>query len=321
MDRTALVVGYIGNFGPSHSTENEVRKAFTALGHEVVPLQENDAATWTTLLNPPPFDLVLWTRTWHLPEFPQLEALDVLAMAGIPTAAFHLDRWHDLNREHQVVDEPMFRCAFVFTADGGHEPEFAAAGVNHRWLPPAVSEFECLPAAFDRRVASDVAFVGTQSGYHAEWTHRPELIGWLRRNYRGRFRAWPVRGAPAVRRDALRVLYASVKVVVGDSCLVPTSRGPIERYWSDRIPETLGRGAFLLHPHVDGLDEQFDLDVDGGHLQTWHAGDWSELHDKIDWWLAHDDERRAMAERGRAHVLTHHTYTHRAQAVLDEVFA
>ena len=48
----------------------------------------------------------------------QLFSWRLLREKGRPIVAFHLDRWWDLNREHQIVDEPYFRCSLVVTADG-----------------------------------------------------------------------------------------------------------------------------------------------------------------------------------------------------------
>lgn len=309
-------VAYAGNFEPAHSTENEVAKALEACGHDVIRLQENQAETWAETAFTVP-DLFLWTRTgWDWPRATgwtweeaterQRKRLDHLRRLGVPTAGIHLDRWWGLDREGQVDVEPFFRVNLLCTADGGHDEHWAAAGVNHRWLPPAVSEFECGGGTFNRRLASDVAFVGSwRGGYHAEWTHRPELVGWLRSTYRGRCRFW---GGPgrSMRGRALRDLYASTKVNVGDSCLV----GGATRYWSDRIPETVGRGGFLLHPYVEGIEEHF---TDGVHLRLWPLGDWGELRRLIDYYLAHDDERRTIAAEGRRHVLEHHTYTVRVR--------
>lgn len=305
-------VAYVGNFEPDHSTENEVRKAFGIAGHQVTPYQENATHTFLSLgANVTAFDMVLWTRTGWTPAPEHQDAMLALAReAGVPTVGFHLDRWFGLHREGQVTSEPFFRCDTVFTADGGHQDEFAAAGVNHHWLPPAMSELECVPGTFDPGMASDVAFVGSwQPGYHAEWTHRPELVRWLKRRGCG---FWPKPGHHAVRGERLRDLYASTKVNVGDSCLA----GGATRYWSDRIPETLGRGGFLLHPYVEGIEDHF---TDGTHLRLWNHGDFDELGRLIDYYLEHDDERRAIAEAGQAHVLEHHTYTVRARQIVEHV--
>lgn len=307
----------IGNFDPAHSTENELRRAIGAAGHDVECFQENKPGIFLDIASRiGDFDLVLWTRTgWDPPVPPadQFRLLLAAERASVPTVGYHLDRWFGLHREGQVSTEPFFRVAHLFTADGGHQDRFGAAGVYHQWLPPAVSEFECHGGSEVARFRSDVAFVGSwQHGYHAEWTHRPDLIGFLRRTFGDQVRFWPAPGEHAVRGDDLRDLYASTKVNVGDSCLA----GGANRYWSDRIPETLGRGGFLIHPRVEGLDEHFEP---GAHLATWEIGDWTDLAEQIRFYVHNDHERTKIAAAGRAHVLEHHTYTVRIGQILNAV--
>lgn len=324
---------YVGNFAAPHSTENEIAKALRALGHDVVCLQENDRRSWTWLCgaDDPRADLVLWTRTgWDWPAATgwsweeavghQSEMLKRMASLGIPTVGVHLDRWWGLDREGQVDVEPFFRCDRVFTADGGHDEQWRAAGVEHRWFPPAVSEFECVGGRRRERFAADVAFVGshrlrrladgTWDGYHDEWAPlRSAMLEDLRATYGERFRCFPKR--EAIRGPALRDLYASVKVVVGDSCL----SGGITHYCSDRIPETLGRGGFLVHPDVEGVTDG-TLYRSGEHLATYPLGDHVAMREVIDHYLDEPDERETIAEAGRAHVLEHHTYTRRMGELL-----
>jgi FkbM family methyltransferase len=264
-------------------------------------------------------DVVLWTRTWNMPSKGtpfqvQLDALDGLHSSGIPTVGYHLDRWWGLDREHQIHDEPFFKCSVLATADGGHDEQWAEAGIRHWWFPPGVLGSEARRQGRWREdLAVDVAFVGSWQQYHHEWPHRMQLISWLRAQFErhGRLRLY---GAPgqAVRGQLLADVYASAKVVVGDSCLA----GDITKYYSDRVPETLGRGGFLLHPWVVGLDEQYRPD---GHLVTWEAGDFPTLRRLIDHYCAEDEERERIAAAGRAHVLTHHTYEHRMQTLFDRL--
>ena len=308
-------VAYVGNFEPSHSTENEVRKAWLRLGVDVEPIQEQHA-DWHDLGDTLEADLLMWTRTADLDRAPddvKLDALARLERRGIPSLAYHLDRWFGLHREDAVRTEPFFRCHFVCTADGGHDDAFHALGVNHHWFPPAVSEFECDPGTARAHFRSELAFVGSwQNGYHREWQHRPELVAFLRRTYGDRCRFWPKKHNPAVRGADLRDLYASVDIAVGDSCL----SGGITHYWSDRIPETLGRGGFLIHPYVEGLDEHFMLDH---HLVVWPLGEWDHLRGLIEHYLARPEERERIAAAGREHVLALHTYTVRMQQVRELV--
>ncbi len=305
-------VSYVGNFGVSHSTETHVAQALEALDVDVVREQEN-LADWDSLADKVTgSDFVLWTTTFdYAPPSTFSAQRGFLADCPVPVVGFHLDRWFGLNREHRVVESPFFASTLVVTADGGHEAEFAEAGVNHRWMPPGVSEFECVGGTFRHDLASPVAFVGSwQGGYHREWAHRQQLVTFLQRNYKSTCAFYPKRGEHAVRGEPLRDLYASVGVLVGDSCLA----GNVANYWSDRIPESLGRGGFLLHPTVDGLEEHYR---DGEHLRTWRAFDWEALRYLIDYYVAHPDEAQAIAEKGRQHVLETATYTVRMRELID----
>lgn len=318
-----MLVVQIGNHGPAHSTETHLRRALEDLGHTVRPVQEGPVAFRRApqLAIGLRADLVLWTHTHGLaPEATELEQrrmIDRLRDARIPVVSYHLDRWWGLDREEQIRTEPFFRTDLVCTADGGGP--WDEAEVVHEWFPPAVLASECLPGTPREEYRSEIAFVGSwQGGYHAEWTHRPELIRFLRDRYRDRVRFWPRPGEHAVRGVDLRDLYASVDVVVGDSCLVPYSDGsPVSRYCSDRIPETLGRGAAFLHPLVPGVVGPIDpLGPNSGgpmweadrHLVAWNAGDWEQLERAVEWLLESPAERRYLRDNGREHTLRYHTY-------------
>lgn len=305
-----LRVAYVGNHAPRHSTESHVALALEANGHTVTRLQENEV-DWTTLNRKVArADLVLWTSTHdYAPESTYPQQLEFLSKCKPPTVGYHLDIWWDLRREDRVRKAPFFRCSLVVTADGGHDDRWAEAQVNHRYMPPGVSEFECQPGTPRDGYRASLAFVGSWQGYHPEHPHRAQLVDFLKA--RG-CRFWPRPGEHAVRDEALRDLYASTVVNVGDSCFA----GRVRSYFSDRVPETLGRGGFLLHPHVDRVTDG-TLYTDGEHLRCWQAGDWDELGRLIDHYTAHPDEARAIGEKGRAHVLAEHTYTVRMRQLLE----
>lgn len=326
-----MKVGYIGNFGPDHSTENHVRAALGNIGHDVVPLQENTRATWERLVaGVDDYDLLLWTRTgwdWlHDTGMTDPERIDVqsavletFADAGVPTVGFHLDRWWGLDREGQVLAEPFFGCDLVFTADGGHDDQWDAVGVNHRWASPAVLHAETARAGrvTPRRYPTPVVFVGSWRSYHPEWQYRVDLVRHLQTRWgRRTFAAYPNARYRSLRGQPLADLYATARVVVGDSCLAPLTDPPA-RYWSDRVPETLGRGGLLIHPWVEGIDDAYPPE---SGLVTYRLGDLGDLDDRITEQLrAGDlDDRRAAA---RAWVQAHHTYEVRMGQVLAEVAA
>lgn len=305
-----------------------MRQALENVGHHVIPLQENTERTWQGLQRAGEYrlaDLVLWTRTgwdwprhtgwtWEQATDEQLAALDALHAAGLPVVGYHLDRWWGLDREGQVYDEPFFQADLVVTADGGHDAEWAGVGVAHAWLPPGVLAAECLrEPRIRRQYRHDVTFVGSWrlgvgadghwSGYHAEWApYRKAMLDTLTRRFGRRFVAYPRRGG--LRGAELTDLYGNAKVVVGDSCLAPADNPPA-RYWSDRIPETVGRGGLLVHPHVEGLEEHY---TPGEHLATFPLGDHEAMVATVQRYLADDPERTRMRKAGREHVLAQHTY-------------
>lgn len=325
---------FIGNFVAPHSTENELRKAFEHLGWEAHCIEERSAIEacdtgggFSMLVDYAlEADLVLYVASQGLPAPKLLTLYKVCDRAAIPTASFHLDLFHGLaspkgtagiQRNRYPFDHPMFRAAFNFTADGGHDEWWRDAHVNHHWLPPAVSEWECELGTYREEFASDVAFVGSWQGhYHPESTHRPALVAFLRDTYGKRCKFWPhprYNGGHAIRGQDLRDLYASVKVVVGDSCMIGMQ--PIPRYCSDRIPETLGRGGFLLHPWTEGITD--DCWQAGVHLMCWEAGDWDGLRRAIDTFVDDRSHRQVVAAAGRLHTIAHHTYTNRVRTMLE----
>jgi hypothetical protein len=301
-------IAYVGPFNPGWATERDLAKALRRRGHRVDELDERDVRTWQSLArarHAP--ELVIWTTAHLNTGRPQDEALTALR-GRAPVVGYHLDRWWGLRRERDIAGSAFFACDLVVTADGGHDDAWVSAGIRHRWLPPAVDADEAkLEGEFHRDLACDVAFVGKWHRYHPEWPHRRELVAHLRRWFGDRFGLWPDHLGP-VRGQRLADLYASVRVVVGDSCLAGGGH-----YWSDRIPESLGRGAFLLHPAVDGLGEHFKV---GEHLATWQVGDWRGLREALEAWLHDDAGRHQVAAAGRGHVLAHHTYDNRAEELL-----
>jgi hypothetical protein len=306
-----LRVHYVGNHSVAHSTETHVGQALEAVGVNVTRHQENEV-DWATLHRKVArADFVLWTSTNdYAPPATYPAQREFLSKCKPPVVGYHLDIWWELKREHRLREAPFFQSTMVVTADGGHDDRWAEVGINHRYMPPGVSEFECGGGTPRPEFTVPLAFVGSwQGGYHVESDHRRQLVKFLQR--RG-CAFWPKKGQPAVRNEALRDLYASTVVNVGDSCF----SGRIRSYISDRVPETLGRGGFLLHPHVDGVTDG-TLYTDGEHLRTWQAGDWAELDRLVDHYTAHPDEAKTIAEKGRAHVLAEHTYTVRMRQLLD----
>lgn len=310
-----LTLAYRGNFQPGMpaaertSTEHQVAATLEAMGHRVYRLQEN-AVGWDVVGDVARrADLFLWTQTWNLDPAGGDRVLADLARRGVPTVSFHLDLYLGLARAHQVDDLPFWRTAWVFTADGGHDDEWKRKRINHRWMAPAIFEDEIRAGTPGAERAWPIIFVGSYPYPHPEhYAARRDIVLALQARYPGHFRVF--RGG--YRGQKLADLIAGASIVVGDSCLA----GKVPRYWSDRIPETLGRAGFLIHPYVPGIEGSY---TDGEHLRTYEAGDMRQMCTLIDWYLGHADDRRRIAAAGQAHVAATATYRHRMDELLATV--
>lgn len=312
-------VAYIGNFEPQWSTENDVRKAFEFLGHEVIKIQEDktpwDVVRYWALKS----DMLLWTSTWEpenggQPLGESLETLRLCALRGIPTATYHLDIFFGADRgdRHWLVN-PMFYTRYVFTADGDHEDEWQKIGVNHIWLRPAIRHDAAHFGTPRPEMVCDVAFVGSNGvGYHeGAWPYRRQLVDFLRDMCKRNNWSWRNPGGddPKIERgDDRNDFYASAKVTVGDSlCLEKAA----SKYCSDRVYEATGCGGLLIMPDIDFVLEDFQ-----GHLPMYAWGAFDQLEQTIRYYLEHREENDEIREFTQAISATNHTYVNRVQTIL-----
>src|SRR2546425_6987535 len=117
-----------------------------------------------------------------------------------------------------------------------------------------------------------------------------------------------------IRNQELNDLYASAKIAVGDSVCVDFKH---EMYWSDRVYETLGRGGFIIHPYIKGLEQEF---TDKENIVFYEYGNFAQLKELIDYYLEHEFERWNIQYAGHEYVKANCTYHNRLQQMLDIVF-
>lgn len=310
-EATTLKIVFLGNFQVDYTSETHHAASLESLGHTVVRLQETVASSNEVLHEACAADLFVWVHThgWNTPGDIGA-AIRALRTAGVPTLSYHLDRWLGLRRQADMrPTEPYWSLDHFFTCDAA-QADWLNEHTNMRghYLPAGVFGPECYMAT--PRTRFDVAFVGSR-GYHPEYPYRPKLIDWLASTYGPRFRHYGGGGLPTVRGADLNGVYADARVVVGDSlCLDPDYPG---MYWSDRIYETLGRGGFLIHPRLKGLENHFSDE----HVVLYEHGDLEQLRELIDYYLAHDSEREAIQRAGHEHVKANHTYAHRWAKILE----
>lgn len=300
-------VAFLGDFALPWSVEGHAARALESLGHEVVRIEEwretADGVLAAARAARP--DLFLWTRNRDVAG----DAGAMLAGMPCPTAAFCYDLYAGMARAADVGRSAWWRCGTFFSPDGGTpDAWWRERGVNHAWLPAGVDESACVLGMPDEDLACDVAFLGARA-YHPEWPHRRQLIHFLRTTYGKRFRLWPEDlDVDRLWGDRLNSALASARVVVGDSVYPPGHPG---RYWSDRVPEVVGRGGVLAMPETPGLREAYPA------VATWPIGDWTALRTVVDSLLTEPTEAAARRRReGVAGCAARHTYRHRMAEML-----
>jgi hypothetical protein len=306
-----MKIVFVGNFSVPFSTESHHKWTWEHLGHQVVALQENRTTTDEIIAACQGAQVFQWTHT-HGYSFggtvTQDEMVKRIRAVGLTSFSYHLDVYFGLDqldrRETNLGKHPSFRLDYFFSTDGGNHP-WKEKGINHIWMPPGIVESGCYRGEHMAVLASDVGFVGS-IGYHPEFAYRTQLVEQLKKHYGSRFRTYA-----GMREKALNNTYASTRCVVGDHCF---STNPDLKYWSDRLPETLGRAGFMVYPNVAGLEEFI-----ANGLVTYKAGNFDDLYSKVDYYLdsAHNAEKEERRTSLLEYVKKNHTYTVRLQQILN----
>lgn len=287
-----LKVVYVGKFSHHYSTENYVTEALESLGVRVSKISYDTSYLHINRLLGS-HDMLLMGKAGR----PDLKkCLRKCRELSIPSVCWQWDLYLGY-RGHKAIP-PHFNADYLFTTDGGHSDRFKELGYNHHVLRQGIHEPEAYISTADE-LKHDVGFVGTVTNHP-----RRKLINWLMANHKDL--SWPRN----IRGHRLNSWLTTTRIVVGDSY-------PSSHYWSNRIYEILGRGGFLLHPHVDGLEEEF---IDGVHYVGYARDDWDDLQYKINYYLENDEQRERIRQQGHHHVKNHMTYRHRCASLLSTVF-
>jgi hypothetical protein len=306
---------FLGNFRVDFTTETHHANTLESMGHTVERLQETEARSQEILRAAAKSDLFVWVHThgWNTRGNMSMdEVLRRLKTFGVPTITYHLDLWFGLSRQKDLGKDPVYKhIQHFFTVDNGMADWFNThTNVKGHYLPAAVYDKEAYyePA----ELTNEVIFVGSKT-YHPEWQYRPKLINWLENTYGDRFKLYGREGLGVVRGDDLNKVYASTKIVVGDT-LSPNFNYP--SYWSDRVYETMGRGGFIIHPYIEGMEKEF---TDRKNIVFYEYNNFEQLKKLIDYYLKNDKEREAIRVAGHKLVKEKYTYKNRWKSILEDL--
>ena len=294
---------YVGDFKKPYSTEMYITFALRKLGVEVKAWQQDMNVPLVHLLGRIDLfapDFVLFCKRGNLQGGPEL--IHALKQKGILIVTWLFDLYRNIPKEmesNRSLKEFQFSADIVFTSDGGGD----WGDINHHVLRQGISDDETTRG--HAKTAPDIAFIGTNT-----YNGRDRLISALKDRYKGNFRHYGIGGTNyEVRGKDLNDLLASTKIVVGDSV-------PSPHYWSNRIYEVLGRGGFLIHPKVEGLEKEFQYYK---HFIPFDYGNYPQLYEIIDYYLTHDAEREKIRKAGHTYTKKNLTYTQRCKILLQEI--
>lgn len=318
-----MKIAFVGNHKVDFSSESHHCKTLEAMGHQVIRMQEGLVRSETIYREALKCDMLVFIHTHGVVTrgaFNLARAFELLKKSGVPTVTYHLDLWLGIGREKDLTQDPFYKSIeYFFTVDKLMAEWFNDnTEVKGIFLPAGVYDKEVylhdepILKTDTKELFNDVVFVGSK-GYHPEWSYRPLLIDNLAAEFGDRFHHIGRDGEGAVRGDELNRLYASSKVVVGDTLCIGFD---YPYYLSDRIFETTGRGGMIIHPYIKGLEDLFEI---GKEIITYKYGDFEDLYAKVDYYLDHPEEREKIRIAGHERTKKDHTYRNRWEFILKEV--
>lgn len=309
-----MKVVFVGNFRLPFTSETHHANSLETLGHEVVRLQETVVSKEQILEEGLKSDLVVMIHThgWETPGQIQWDYLSrQLKRKKIPFITHHLDLWLGLNRQTDLSQDYYQSLHHFFTVD-----KLMARWLNKNtrvkghYLPPGVYHRECVMMQ-GRTVSYDIVFTGSRK-YHPEFPYRPQMIDFLHQTYGLKFLHVGNDGEVGPQRGMqLNQIYADAKIAVGDTLNIGFN---YPYYFSDRVTEQPGRGAFQIFPHIKGVE---DLYEDGKEIVLYKHGNLQDLKEKIDYYLAHPAEREQIRRAGFERTKRDHTYVQRWKTILE----
>lgn len=297
---------YFGSFDQAFDSEVYISNTLETLGCEVkrVKTISCDLKKIKELLKTK-YDFILFSKGWFIGDADKIK--DYFKSLDVLKVSWFFDLVFGTNRQRLLYEHQIFYSDIVFTTDGGHQKKFEKLGINHHCLRQGIYGPEAVLGKVQEKYKQDIVFVGCNvHGRAFKWPNRNELLQFLIREYESKFTWYGEENEkePGIRNLPLNDLYASVKIVVGDSVYSPN-------YWSNRAYETLGRGGFLIFPIQDNFDFQA-----GKHFVSYHYRDYKGLKEKIDYYLSHDKEREVIRKAGFEYCKDNHTYAHRCKEFL-----
>ncbi|HEO69754.1 MAG TPA: hypothetical protein ENN80_00705 [Candidatus Hydrogenedentes bacterium] len=247
------------------------------------------------------------------PQFPLR-----LAKEGIVTAFWYVENWRHLPYWKDIA---KYYDYFFHIQPGEFEAKLDEAGCRaHAFIQTACDPEIHRPVQLtpdeEREYGCDLSFAG--AGYRnriqvlsglTDYDLKIWGVNWFGRD----LRAHVCRAEQRFDAQQFAKIVAGSKINLNlHSSAAHDGVDPTCDAINPRVFEIAACGGFQVCDPAIGLDRYFDFETELPVYRTL-----AELRSRIDYFLEHPDERRAIAERARERVLCDHTYERRAQDMLD----
>ena len=291
-------IGYIAKHDQPNTNDDEgaITHALESLGHDVHRLRESKGHKAYLLK----VDMILFHK-WQ--DVSTLKSLD------IPKVFWYFDLvdCNDLTLQSRCAVRrawmkdilPHVDLGFCTDGDWVDGRHISTTGVTRklRWLPQGVDE-RMLAVSPSKGRSIPLLFVGATNGGQL----RKSFVAEMETRYGNAF-------VQLTRTHGERL----AQTIAGTQIVVCPDGPSTDRYWSNRVYNMLGYGAFVLHPYCDRLVQSYPP----GSMIFYENR--KQLHEMIDHFTSRPLMRAEIAATGLEQTRLKHTYRHRCDELVKEV--
>ncbi len=284
---------YVAKHGQSNADdEGAIAFALRKLGHEVECVQERFAADIATRA-----DFCLFH---HWSNF---QTIDNLGKFGMPMVWWNFDlvSWPDPTLEARNatrrawMQQVMGLTDLGFVTDGDFQTKHPDKLV---WLPQGADE-RVMGSQHDNDKVRNLLLTCMVQGCG---TQREAFVREIVQKHN-------------VLHEVKGLYREQLRYEIGRTRMVVCPDSPVtHNYWSNRVWNACGFGAFTLHPYCRELAKMY---TDGKEIVFYD--NLEHLHKLIRFWLEDDGERNAIGRAALERTIMHHTYRHRCEILIRTV--
>jgi hypothetical protein len=277
---------YIGRHNqPNNDDEGAVAWSLRRLGHSVTEIEESqDIYEIKKTVNLSSFNFFLFHKS-----SPSLVSDLVKYLPGV--CWFFDALYKGWNNNDKYIDQVYPMCRFLFLTDGDYNNDgcfHVCQGFDSR-RDDTISNISTV---------RDIAFLGhiSNSGGYKD---RYDMVRHVSSIYKDQF---TVNTTFSIFNDKLTQYCQQTKIMLA-------SKPVTDKYWSNRVYNLGGRGAFLIHPYSIDLHKQLPM------IPMYKCN--SELCELIDYYLENNIEREKIRKKLQLEINSKHTYFDRCRYIMS----